>query len=119
MRVVHVETGRHLYGGARQVAWLAKGLAGHGVENFLVCPPGSEIATETANGSVQIVEIPMHGDLDVGLVRRLIRFSWTRPGPALAEERGHADHGKERAAGDPAQAGPERALGLDLQRTPP
>ncbi len=92
MRVVHVETGRHLYGGARQVAWLAKGLAGHGVENFLVCPPGSEIATETANGPVRVIEIPMHGDLDVGLVRRLMKtFAETKPDLVHLHSRRGAD----------------------------
>ena len=43
MRVLHVETGMHLYGGAQQVAYLLDGLARRGVDNVLVCPPGAAI----------------------------------------------------------------------------
>ena len=36
MKIVHVETGRHLYGGAQQVLWLVEGLAASDVEGLLV-----------------------------------------------------------------------------------
>ena len=43
MRIAHIEAGRHLYGGAAQVGYLLEGLADRGVDNLLICPPGSEI----------------------------------------------------------------------------
>jgi glycosyltransferase involved in cell wall biosynthesis len=37
MKILHVELGRHLYGGARQVAYLIEGLARQGVRNAVAC----------------------------------------------------------------------------------
>lgn len=71
--VLHVESGRHLYGGALQVTYLLEGLAGHGVRNLLVCPPGSAIAGAVA-GSAEVLATPMGGDLDLALVWRLRRL---------------------------------------------
>lgn len=70
MRVLHVEAGRHLYGGAQQVLYLLRGLAEAGVTNILVCPRGSELAPAAA-GLARVHEITMGGDLDVRLVPRL------------------------------------------------
>src|SRR5262245_43605826 len=69
MRILHLEAGRHLYGGAAQVRYLIDGLAGAGVENVLVCPEGSEIAA--APSSARVVPLPLRGDLDVGMLPRL------------------------------------------------
>lgn len=44
MKILHVEGGKHYYGGARQVAYLIEGLAAQGVDNILACPTGAEIA---------------------------------------------------------------------------
>ena len=71
MRIAHIEAGRHLYGGAAQVRYLAEGLAGRGVENLLFCPPGSELGA--AAPAARVVELPMHGELDVLLLPRLVR----------------------------------------------
>jgi glycosyltransferase involved in cell wall biosynthesis len=73
-RVLHIEAGRHLYGGARQVLYLLEGLKRQGVGSLLVCPAGSAIA-EAARGHCERVHaIPMGGDLDLGLVPRLRRL---------------------------------------------
>ena len=69
MRIMHLESGRHLYGGAVQVRYLLEGLEAEGVENVLVCARGSEVAA--AGG--EVVELPMGGDLDVLLAGRLSR----------------------------------------------
>lgn len=74
MHILHLESGRHLYGGARQVLYLIDGLAGHGVESTLVCPPGSAIATAGKTRGLKIRDLPMHGDLDAGFVRRFRRL---------------------------------------------
>jgi glycosyltransferase involved in cell wall biosynthesis len=73
VKVLHVESGRHLYGGARQVLYILEGLARRGVENVLACPDGAHIA-EPARAVAAVVEMPMKGDLDVGLVGRLKRL---------------------------------------------
>jgi len=70
MQVVHLETGRHLYGGAQQVLYLLDGLARMGVSNTLVCPPDSAIGTAAGNAGVKVQTLPMAGDLDVGFGRR-------------------------------------------------
>lgn len=73
MKVLHIEAGRHLYGGARQVLYIVEGLARRGVENLLACPTGSHIA-RAANAHARVVELPMKGDLDIGLAVRLRRL---------------------------------------------
>jgi glycosyltransferase involved in cell wall biosynthesis len=75
LKVLHIEAGRHLYGGARQVLYLLEGLTGSGaVRNQLVCPLGSAIA-QAARGSCERVHaLPMKGDLDLSLVLRLRRL---------------------------------------------
>jgi glycosyltransferase involved in cell wall biosynthesis len=71
MRIVHIEAGRHLYGGAAQVRYLVDGLAAAGADNVLVCPPQSELAA--APPAARLDPVPMHGDLDVPLAWRLAR----------------------------------------------
>lgn len=74
MKVVHVETGMHLYGGAQQVAYLLAGLAPQGVDNVLVCPPGAAIGQHFAGSAVKVIETPCSGDLDLGFIGRLKRI---------------------------------------------
>lgn len=73
MKVLHIEAGRFLYGGAQQVAWLTHGLAQCGVQNVLVCPEGGDIQNAVAESTV-VHAIPMRGDLDLGLVSRLSKI---------------------------------------------
>lgn len=74
MKILHVETGMHLYGGAQQVAYLLDGLSRRGIDNVLVCAPGAAIGRHfAAHGKVQVVEVPCGGDLDLGFVPRLRR----------------------------------------------
>jgi glycosyltransferase involved in cell wall biosynthesis len=68
MKILHIETGMNLYGGGRQVVWILKGLAERGVENVLLCPAGSEIATAQFPAGVEVVYVPMGGDLDLSFV---------------------------------------------------
>lgn len=71
MKLVHVETGRHLYGGARQVAYLLQGLAEQGIDNLLVCPPGAAIGRHFQGSAVRVAEVPCGGDLDLAFALRL------------------------------------------------
>ncbi|QID16662.1 glycosyltransferase family 4 protein [Nitrogeniibacter mangrovi] len=72
MKVLHVESGRHLYGGGKQVLYLMEGLARRGVDNLLACPDGAHIA-EPARAFGTVIELPMKGDVDIGLAGRLKR----------------------------------------------
>lgn len=74
MKVLHVETGLHLYGGAQQVAYLLRGLAQRGVDNVLVCPPGAAIGQHFAGSAVTVIETPCSGDADIGFIFRLARI---------------------------------------------
>ena len=72
MRVLHVEGGRNLYGGALQVLYLLRGLRERGVESLLVCRPGSEIG-RAVEPFATVHTLPM-GDLDLVLLFRLYRL---------------------------------------------
>jgi len=71
IHIVHLETGRHLYGGARQVLLLMSGLMARGHRCTLVCPADSDIATAARQLGLTMSGMAAGGDLDVGLVWRL------------------------------------------------
>ncbi len=73
MKVMHVEAGRHLYGGALQVYYLMRHLERKGVDNILVCPRHSAIAA-CASPLVRVEACAMRGDSDVLFTRRLIKL---------------------------------------------
>ncbi len=68
MRILHIEAGRHLYGGASQVPLLVDGLAARGVDNVLVCARGAA-SSRRETPAATVVELPMHGELDVSRCR--------------------------------------------------
>lgn len=76
MNVVHIEAGRHLYGGAAQVALLLRGLRElqRPDRHVLICPTGSAIAQMAASWVDALYPIAMGGDLDLTLVPRLRRI---------------------------------------------
>lgn len=74
MKVLHVEAGKHLYGGALQVVFLMRGLAQRSIEVALACPQGSAIAAAVRELGLTVHEMPMRGDADMGLVGRLRRL---------------------------------------------
>jgi glycosyltransferase involved in cell wall biosynthesis len=74
MKVLHVEAGQHLYGGALQVVFLMRGLAQRGIEVALACPGGSAIAGAVRELGLPVNEMTMRGDADIGLVGRLRRL---------------------------------------------
>lgn len=73
MKILHIESGRFLYGGGTQVLYLLEGLARRGVDNLLACAHGAHIA-EPARAHARVIEMPMHGDPDVGMAFRLRRL---------------------------------------------
>ena len=72
MRVLHLEGGRHLYGGAQQVLYILEGLESHGLDNALICPAGSELAG-AAEPYARIFPMRMGGELDLLLIHRIRR----------------------------------------------
>lgn len=73
IHILHIETGRHLYGGALQVYYLMKGIAENGCVNTIVCPSGSDLAKIDTPGT-QIFSITMRGELDILFMLRLYRI---------------------------------------------
>ena len=64
MKVLHVEGGRNLYGGALQALYLMEGLADLGHRNALICPEESDLAKAAATFA-DLYPMPMGGDLDL------------------------------------------------------
>jgi glycosyltransferase involved in cell wall biosynthesis len=76
LKVIHIELGRYLYGGGRQVAYLLDGLSAYPGQHVLVCRAGSEIAGAVRNPAVRVRALPFRGDIDLawtGRLRRVIR----------------------------------------------
>lgn len=79
MKVLHVEGGRNLYGGAIQVLYLLEGLRMRGVENLLACRAGSDLAFVAA-AHAEVIRMSMAGDVDLLMLPRLYRLMRrTRP----------------------------------------
>lgn len=92
MKILHVETGRHFYGGAQQVAYLVRGLALRGVQNVAACPPGTEVAAELRAAGAKVRELACGGDVDLA-------FSW-RLARVIRAERPDLIHCHSRRGGD-------------------
>ncbi len=71
MKILHVETGRHLYGGAQQLIYLAKALVVRGIDNILVCPPGSGIDIAARDAGLTVINLKCAGDHDLAFAFRL------------------------------------------------
>ncbi|WP_045224607.1 glycosyltransferase [Methyloterricola oryzae] len=74
MKILHVELGRFLYGGARQVTYLLEGVGAHPEEHILACAEGASIASAIANPRVRVFPLPCRGDADLGFLGRLRRL---------------------------------------------
>jgi glycosyltransferase involved in cell wall biosynthesis len=74
MQVVQLETGRRVYGGARQVLLLARGLQARGVSTTLVCTAGGAVEAAATRAGLPTRPVPMGGDLDLPFVRRFARL---------------------------------------------
>ena len=73
MKILHVEGGRNLYGGALQVKYLLEGLYLRGVQNVLACRKGSDLSRAAAPFA-EVRAMPMAGDLDLRMIGRLYRL---------------------------------------------
>jgi len=92
MKILHVETGRHLYGGPQQVVYLMKALRDMGHDNTLVCPPGSGIDTVAREAAIPVRNLFCAGDLDLPFAYRLTQYIGTaRPDIVHCHSRRGAD----------------------------
>lgn len=74
MKILHVETGRHLYGGPQQVIYLLKALRDRGHECTLVCPPDSGIDSAARQAAIPVRNLFCAGDLDLPFAYRLSQY---------------------------------------------
>jgi glycosyltransferase involved in cell wall biosynthesis len=70
IRSVHLETGRHLYGGGVQVLHIVAGLQALGDEAVPVVPEGSAIAREARARGLGVETLPFSGEADLLFVSR-------------------------------------------------
>lgn len=71
MKIIHLEAGRHLYGGAQQVRYLLEGLASYPLENHLLAPSDSALATLAWPNNVLGHFWPYRGELDLSWQAKL------------------------------------------------
>lgn len=73
MKILHIEAGKNLYGGALQVLYLLGGLKrlyGDKVDNVLICPTCCDLAS-AAQEFASVYAMEMKGDVDFGLKGRI------------------------------------------------
>jgi glycosyltransferase involved in cell wall biosynthesis len=92
MKILHVETGRHFYGGPQQVIYLIDGLIERGHECILVCPPDSGIDRAARLNGIPVRNLFCAGDLDLPFAYRLVQYlQKTRPDIVHCHSRRGAD----------------------------
>ncbi len=92
MKILHVETGRHLYGGPQQVIYLISALRDMGHDNMLVCPPGSGIDSAARAAAISVRNLFCAGDLDLPFAYRLAQYiGETKPDIVHCHSRRGAD----------------------------
>ena len=92
MKILHLETGLNLYGGAQQVLYLLDALAGDESEHLLVSAIGSEVGEAARAAGHRVREVTMRGDHDLGFLPRMRRV--------LEEERPDILHAHSRRGAD-------------------
>lgn len=74
MKILHVETGRHLYGGPQQVIYLVSALQRRGHECVLVCPPDSGIDAAARLAGIPVRNLFCASELDLPYAYRLTQY---------------------------------------------
>lgn len=92
MKILHVETGRHFYGGPQQVVYLIDGLRAAQVENVLVCLPDSDVDAMLRGQDTKIYNLSCAGDLDLFFAWWLRKILiWEKPDILHCHSRRGAD----------------------------
>ncbi len=74
LRVFHLDSARRPGGGQMQITLLLRELAAKRVENTLICPPQSPLASMELPPGVRQIHLPIRGEWDVWSVIRLRRL---------------------------------------------
>lgn len=74
MRILHLENGRSLYGGAQQVLYLMQELQALGIENHLLAPDGSAIADSARQLAIEVHTHNTRGELDWRLQQATVKL---------------------------------------------
>ena len=74
IRTLHLETGRHLLGGAMQTKHLVHGLEERGVPALLVCPDNGELYRAATGEGLDVQGVRYGGDHDLRLLLTLSRI---------------------------------------------
>ncbi len=92
MKILHLETGRHLYGGPQQVVYLLQALRERGHDCTLICPPGSGVDNAARQAAIPVRNLFCAGDLDLPFAYRLTQYlNSTRPDLLHCHSRRGAD----------------------------
>jgi len=71
LKLLHIETGKHLYGGAQQVMYLLDGLRARGYESILACTKESAIADKATREGFRVEAMACAGEIDLEFMLRL------------------------------------------------
>lgn len=63
-KIIHLDDGREWRGGQHQVALLAEGLAARGIDQLVLCPPGSPLAERLRKSGVEVSDLDYQGEMD-------------------------------------------------------
>jgi len=71
LNILHIETGRHLAGGPKQVLTLMQGLKTRNVLSTLLCPDNSEIAVAAKKLGLSVRAVPYKGEHDIKFAKHI------------------------------------------------
>jgi len=71
MRILHIEMGHHLYGGALQALYLTEGLERRGHESLFICAKGSDVKAELVRRGLSMTAVTYRREADILLVFRI------------------------------------------------
>lgn len=73
--ILHINTEKIWRGGESQVSYLMNGLKAAGHRLCVAALPGSALAARSRDAGIEVFEVKMAGDLDIGAASRLARFA--------------------------------------------
>jgi len=73
--ILHINTEKTWRGGESQVLYLMQGLKSAGHRTTVAAAPGSALAQRSAEAGIELFQVKMAGDLDVGAASRIARFA--------------------------------------------
>jgi glycosyltransferase involved in cell wall biosynthesis len=73
--ILHINTEKTWRGGESQVSYLMNGLRAAGHRICVAALPGSALAARSRDAGIDVFEMKMAGDLDIGAASRLARFA--------------------------------------------